>query len=329
MDRGASTSFYVLVNLRGEVVASDSGPGINPWLKPVAEVAAILNEKIGGLKATAGLEPSQRIISIGISTSGADSDHIKGRLHEAVLLQSALQADHYHICTDTFGSIAAAYGAKKGGIVLIAGTGSNCALVNADGSTANCGGWGHLFGDEGSAYDIAVTAIRLIFEISDRYVPCPAGSIDLLRQRMFEYFEAPSLKDMLRHFYPEIKKDFFARFALCVVKAAQEGDVFASHVLNLIGDRLGRHILGVYPSVVDSSGPLSVVCVGSVWKSFPLFKDALLRVTSKIDRPLQLVKMKASVPVAIGAAALGAQDAPVQPPFNFADHVEVLYSAAV
>jgi N-acetylmuramic acid 6-phosphate etherase len=53
-------------------------------------------------------------------------------------------------------------------ILVLSGTGSCCFGVNRKGQSAKVGGWGHLLGDQGSGYDLAVSALRWIAVEYDR-----------------------------------------------------------------------------------------------------------------------------------------------------------------
>eukprot|EP00730_Choanoeca_flexa_P016834 TRINITY_DN8029_c0_g1_i1.p1 TRINITY_DN8029_c0_g1~~TRINITY_DN8029_c0_g1_i1.p1 ORF type:complete len:100 (+),score=6.71 TRINITY_DN8029_c0_g1_i1:238-537(+) len=83
-----------------------------------------------------------------MSLSGADQPEAKAAILKELATSYPNDAKHRYLCTDTYGAIAAA--SPVGGIVMICGTGSNCTLVNPDGATYNCGGWGHMMGDEAS-----------------------------------------------------------------------------------------------------------------------------------------------------------------------------------
>jgi glucosamine kinase len=95
-------------------------------------------------------------------------------------------------------------GAFRGapGVVVIAGTGSVAYTVAGDGRTRTTGGWGYLFGDEGSAFWIARTFVA-------RATENPA-----LVRPLLEYFDAASLRALVRAFYVgEISRGRLASFA--------------------------------------------------------------------------------------------------------------------
>ncbi len=69
-------------------------------------------------------------------------------LKEELLENHPDVSERYVVCSDTMGSVSTA--SPKGGLVLIAGTGSNALLSNPDGKTYSCGGWGNVLADEGS-----------------------------------------------------------------------------------------------------------------------------------------------------------------------------------
>lgn len=76
----------------------------------------------------------------------------------------------------------------KGGIVVIAGTGSNCLLLNPDGRRYQCGGWGYMLGDEGSAYWIARQTIKAVIDHEEGLIPSKYSTARA-RQIIFDYFK--------------------------------------------------------------------------------------------------------------------------------------------
>ncbi len=108
---------------------------------------------------------------------------------------------------------AAALG-EKPGVTVIAGTGSVAFARSTDGRELLCGGWGFLFGDEGSAFWIARSAITLAIE----HETC-AGVESLL-----SFFDAHSLRELVRGFYVgKVSRDELASFAPLCIDAAKSG----------------------------------------------------------------------------------------------------------
>lgn len=125
---------------------------------------------ISRAKKEANIDVATPLRALGLSLSGCEevTDSVLGNskttIDESKLfhfqqatnkaLEDELRDKHpnisesYYICSDTVGSVFTT--SSLGGLVLIAGTGSNALLSNPDGKTFSCGGWGNFLADEGS-----------------------------------------------------------------------------------------------------------------------------------------------------------------------------------
>ena len=102
---------------------------------------------------------SLNFLGLGLSLSGCEREETNSALLSKMREAHPKLSRHYDVCSDTVGTLHTA--TDSGGIVLIAGTGSNALLINPDGAIHRCGGWGHYLGDEGGAWWIAQKACKV------------------------------------------------------------------------------------------------------------------------------------------------------------------------
>jgi glucosamine kinase len=119
------------------------------------------------------------------------------------------------------------------GVALISGTGSVAWGVRQDGTDARAGGWGHLLGDEGSGYRVAVDAVRHALDRMDAGEP-----VDALTETLLAQCGLTAPDQLVDHFYSTQDRRYWAERAPALTALAATGHPAARALLAGAADAL-------------------------------------------------------------------------------------------
>jgi glucosamine kinase len=153
------------------------------------------------------------------------------------------------------------------GVSLIAGTGSVAWGRRVDGTEARAGGWGHLLGDEGSGYRVAIDAVRHALDRMDAGAP-----VDALTAALLSSCGLADRTELIDFVYVRQDRRYWAERAAVVAGLAAQGDPAASRIIDVAADALAALATRVLGRL-DIPGP--VVLGGGFAVHQPLLQRAV------------------------------------------------------
>jgi N-acetylglucosamine kinase-like BadF-type ATPase len=211
---------------------------------------------------------------LGFSGGPADKESI---------LKEILRSERMLVTHD---GLIALSGATAGepGLIAIAGTGSFAFGRNASGETARAGGWGYIFGDEGSAFHIARQALRAALRFEEGWGPRTS-----LRELLLEATGARDVNELLHRFYTaEFPRPRVAGLAKLIDDAAEKGDAIAREILGDAAQQLAAIAGAVRARLFRAEESVRVAYIGGVFRSRTLLEGFRARMErgNRVEPPI-------------------------------------------
>src|SRR5690348_9618649 len=191
VDGGQSSTTALIGDETGRVLGTGSGGPCNhaAAAEGRAKLERAVHESVIAACAQASLDPAGvRFETACFGMSGGPDD-------KRSILRELVHADRLIVTTDAEIALSGAVEAGQG-IIVIGGTGSIALGRRAGARLVRAGGWGYIFGDEGSAFDIVRQAVRAALRMEEGWGPATT-----LREALLEATGARDSNDLMHLFY--------------------------------------------------------------------------------------------------------------------------------
>lgn len=235
-DAGGTHTVCRIATLQGATLGEGEAGPANHWAVGMSAASRSLRRSFEA--AMASVPHPCHVRAAFIASSGYEPGDSQERV--AALWRGWLAAPAVRVDTDVLATWAAAH-ALRPGAVVVAGTGSIALAVEGSGRRIYAGGWGHLLGDEGSAYDVAQLALRHLIAVEEGRMP--TGELHrLLTHRLLPERRTSVRRALVEWVYerPDEAKPRIASLAPVVAEAARTGDPVARAILARSSARLAR-----------------------------------------------------------------------------------------
>lgn len=277
IDGGGTRTVAAVSDENGKILIKQRGKTINFYSVGMETARRNLADIIDGINYALGIT---EFTAVFIGCSALDDEADKVLTDE--LCGGIINAGKIKMHSDVYIALES-LGDAECPCVAICGTGSIAVARDRYGNMPVTGGWGHLVGDEGSAYAVAVSALKLCCRINDKNDMSP------LLQTANSFFGVTNFRKAIDIIYsPETTKDVIASFAEKVGELALQGDagateiirteacLFADTVLTLLNRVECCTVLGLYGGVFQHNETFLCAFSEKIKISYPNLNVRLL-----------------------------------------------------
>lgn len=295
IDGGGTKTKAVIADMKGKVVAQETVGPINPNVVSKKELQHTFQTLFHSLRQQA---PQQfnKTSSIFAGIAGAGNATNQKVLHESI---EPLLSDNIPIQIDA-DAINALYSGSYGapGIVQIAGTGSITYGINSNLEHDRVGGWGYLFGDEGSGYDIGRKGVMAALQSVDR-----RASETILLPMIYAHFNVTNAQDLIREIYASpAPKSEISPVAEIVFQGFKDDDPIAEEIITEAVKETVLSIKTLYEKHFHMEERVEVVLCGGIFQE----KNILPRLIKEDLRMYPAMKVVLPEMPPVGGSIIGA-----------------------